>query len=111
MLVPFQFDLCHFRNLKQRDPGHSDLDIRLVVAIRRAHLYAFWARESETVGATRREGEKIEKLGNLMGLHNLFPVTDLFPVEDTLGIGIVVCMMQRSLDKGRYQYNLQFETV
>ena len=76
--MPFQFDLCHFRNLKQRDPGHSDLDIRSVVAIRRAYLDAFWARESETVGATRREGVKIGKLGDLTGLHNLFRQQVLF---------------------------------
>ena len=76
--MSFQCDLCYFRNLKQRDPGHSDLDIRLVVDIRRANLDAFWARDLETVGATRREGVKIGKLGDLTGLHDLFRQQVLF---------------------------------
>ena len=111
LMVPFQCDLCHFRNLTQRNPGRSDTDIRLVVSIRRANLDSFWAREPGTVGATRREGVKVGKLVESRGLTNLFPVTGEFPVEDTMGMGIAVYMLQRSLDKGRYRENLQFETV
>ena len=111
LIVPFQCDLCHFRNLTQRNPGRSDTEIRLVVSIRRANLDAFWASELGTVGATRREGAKVVKLLDSRGLTNLFPVTGEFLVEDTLGMGIAVYMLQRSLDKGRYRENLQFETV
>ena len=109
--MPFQCNLCHFRNLTNRDSGKSAADVKLVVSIRRANLDAFWAREPGTVGSTRREGVKIRKLGDSMGLINLFPATGPFPLEDTMGMGIVVCMLQRSLDKGRYRDNLQFETV
>ena len=93
LLVPFQCDLCHFRNLTQRYPSHSDSDIRLVVVIRRANLDAFWAMEPGTVGATKREGVKIGRLGDSMGLHHLFPASGPFPVEDTLGMGIAVYML------------------
>ena len=34
LLVPFQCDLYHFRNLTHRDPSHSDSNFRLMVAIR-----------------------------------------------------------------------------
>ena len=111
LLVPFQCDLCHFRNLTDRDPGQSVEDVRLIVAIRRANLDAFWAREPGTVAATKREGVKIGRLGALVGLVNLFPAMGPFPLEDTQGMGIAVCMLERSLDKGRYRTTLQFETV
>ena len=111
LMMSFQYDLCHFRNLMQKGPVHSEADIRLVMDIRCVNLDAFWAREPGTVGATKREGVKIGKLGDSMGLSNIIPATGPFPVEDTMGMGIAVCMLQHSLDKGRYQNNLQFETV
>ena len=46
-------------------------DVKLVVAICRAKLDTFLARESITVAATRREGIKIGKLGNIMGLSRI----------------------------------------
>ena len=85
--------------------------VKLIVAIRCANLDAFWAREPGTVAATKREGVKIGRLGALVGLVNLFPAMGPFPLEDTQGMGIAVCMLERSLDKGRYRTTLQFETV
>ena len=63
------------------------------------------------MAATKREGAKIGRLGALVGLVNLFPAMGPFPLEDTQGMGIAVCMLERSLDKGRYRNTLQFETV
>ena len=109
LMVPFQCDLCHFRNIAQRDPGQSGADVKLIVSIRRA---TFWSREPGTVVvATRKKGVNIKKLGYLMGLSNISPETRSLPLEDTMGMGIVVCMLQRSLDKGRYKDNLLFESV
>ena len=111
LLVPFQCDLCHFRDLTHRNPGQAVEDVKLIVSIRQANLDAFWAREPGTVVATRREVVKIGKLGNLIGLTKLFPAMGPFPLEDIIGMGIAVCMLQRSLEKGRYRDTLQFETV
>jgi hypothetical protein len=45
LVCPFQCDLCHFRNIKKRDPFAGDLkDLSLLCGIRRAKLDAFWAR-------------------------------------------------------------------
>jgi hypothetical protein len=50
LVCRFQCDLCHFRNIKKRDPFSSDLrDLRLLCGIRRANLDAFWARIPGTV--------------------------------------------------------------
>ena len=46
MLTHFQCDMCHFRNTKGRDPTDgSNKDERLIIAIRRASLYAFCSIE------------------------------------------------------------------
>jgi hypothetical protein len=50
LVCPVQYDLCHFRNIKKRDPFSSDLrDLKLLCGIRRANLDAFWARRPGTV--------------------------------------------------------------
>ena len=41
LLVLFQCDLCHFRNLKQRDPEQGKGDAFLLRTIRRANLDSF----------------------------------------------------------------------
>lgn len=41
----------------------------------------------------------------------MIPVMSPFSVEDNLGIGLVVCMLIRYLDKGKHQSTLQFESV
>lgn len=111
LLLPFQCDLCHFRNLTDRNPEQSVEDVRLIITIRRSNPDVFWAREPGTVVATKREGVQIGRLCALVGLVKLFPVMEPFPLENTQEMGIVVCMLQHSLDKGRYRDILQFETV
>ena len=78
-------------------------DIKLIVTIRRANLDDFWVREPGKVAVTRRKGVKIRKFGNIVGLTKLFPAMGPFPLEDTVRKGIVVYMLQRSLDKGKYK--------
>ena len=52
--VPFQCDLCHFRNMYLRDPQvERSPDHLALVAIRRANLDAFWARATTTVNGTK----------------------------------------------------------
>jgi hypothetical protein len=49
MAIPFECDLCHYRNLRKQDPSLTDpQDVYLLTAIRRANLDAFWARASST---------------------------------------------------------------
>ncbi len=52
MGVPFECDLCSFRNVTGRDPvSGSDRDDFTLVAIRRVLLDAMWAREPDTVAS------------------------------------------------------------
>lgn len=111
MLVPFQCDFCHFRNLVKRDPVKSDEDLRLIIGIRRANLDDFWARKEGTVSATKRDGWKLCKVGKEMGLSTILPKMESFPLKDTQGMSLVVSMLRRSLDKGRCRATVQFGMV
>ena len=111
LLIPFQCEICHYRNLKGMDPTGTKDDGILLRTIRRANLDAFWSREPGTVSATRRDSLKLAEIGMRLGLKNILPVMGPFPLEDSLGMGLAVGMLIRSLDKGRYQSTLQFESV
>ena len=111
LLIPFQCEICHYRNLKGMDPTGTKADGILLRTIRRANLDAFWSREPGTVSATRRDSLKLAEIGMRLGLKNILPVMGPFPLEDSLGMGLAVGMLIRSLDKGRYQSTLQFESV
>ena len=111
LMIPFQCELCHYRNLKKMDPVRDKEDVTLLRAIRRANLDAFWSREPEKISSTRRDSLKLSKIGLDKGLSSVLPVMGHFPVEDSLGIGLAVCMLVRSLDKGRHQSTLQFKSV
>ena len=42
LMILFQCELYHFRNLKGLDPGKRDANVRLLRTIRRATFDAFW---------------------------------------------------------------------
>lgn len=113
LLTPFQCDLCCFRNLQHRDPLPSlEKDTLLLCAIRRANLDAVWGRESQTVAATLRAAQSMVKLWDKVGLTPQFPPLGPFPVSDSLGLGVAVAMLMKSLEPGRYNADFQqFETV
>ena len=49
LMIPFQYDICHYRSLKEMDPVEDKEDLTLLRAIRRANLDAFWSRETGTI--------------------------------------------------------------
>ena len=75
-------------------------------------LDSFWSCERSTVNANRLEGIKFVNIQELLGLgENTLPCQGPYPVEDTWGINVACGMVMRSLDKGNYTNNIQFETV
>ena len=112
-MCPFQCDICHFRNLKRRDPQGSNVqDVRLLVAIRRANLDAFWGRASSTVEGNQRVLKRLIEIGKgEYGLKNFLPPMGPHPVEDLWGMGLAVTLLGKSLDKGRHSLHVQFQTV
>ena len=113
LVCPFQCDHCHFVNLMGREPL-ADLasDIRLLKCIRRVNLDAFWAREPGTIRGVLDEAKRGLSIASQLGFaHSLFPSRGPFPLEDSFGIGAAVVIVQRSLAKGKYSTNVQYETI
>ena len=112
LMVPFQCDVCHFRNINKRDPLEDKVeDIRLMRCIRRANLDAMWCRESNTVSGNLRLATRAVEIANALGIGDPFPSMGPFPVDDTLGMKEAAIMLMRSLDAGKYKDTVQFQTM
>jgi hypothetical protein len=113
LVTPFQCDVCHFVNIMGREPLEGlASDVRLLKCIRRVNLDAFWAREPGTVNGVLVEAKRGIAIASALGFgQTLFWPRGPFPPTDTMGVGIAVIIVQRSLDKGRYSDNVQYETV
>ena len=111
--IPFQCDLCQFRNLNQRDPISSfGKDMNTLVAIRGANLDSFWGREPSTVTSNLRLIRQIHNVGR----HNLsmeegLPTMMPFPIKDIVGMGPAIILLEQSLRQGKYAKHLQYDSM
>jgi hypothetical protein len=103
LMVPFQCDLCHFRNINGRDSGIWPQDKLQMAAIRRAILDLFWSRASGTMAANLREGVHISKIVSELKMKSPFTSYPRgpYPVHDAWGMGFAVTQLRRTLDRGR----------
>ena len=113
MGIPFECDLCHFRNVSLRNPfPHRPGDHFLLTCIRRANLDAMWSRETSTVtanlGRMRRDYHDAVPFMPLVGL---IPSQGTHKVEDRVGMGIAVASLNASLRKGKYTDHLQWDSM
>jgi len=112
-ICPFQCELCHFRNKQHRNPiGGSTLDQKLLVALRRANLDAFWARTSKTFATNRSNLKQLLNIGNrtygiIHGLPPMWP----HPLRDEWGAGMAVVTLEKSLQAGINSTHVQFDTI
>ena len=111
LMISFQCELYCFRNLKGLDPEKRDSDVRLLRIIHRATLNVFWAREPSTIDTTQRDSKKIMKISRSLALDDTLSEMRPFAIKDTHGMGITICTLIRSLDKGKHESMLQFESV
>lgn len=110
-MVPFQCDICHFRNMVDRDPWESDPDdMEVLEYIRRVNLDAFWSRETSTVKGNLRLLIKAETSNASLNLPPLLKNMGPWPLEDTFGMQAAIAVLIRSLDKGKYENFVQWET-
>ena len=109
MLTYFQCELCHFRNIKGRDPTEgSNKDERLLIAVRQASLDAFCSRET---GAVRGYLTMLRKIGKMsreeIGLEYWFRSLGAYPLKYEEVIGVACVTLRMSLRKGIYGGHLQ----
>jgi hypothetical protein len=111
LMVPFQCELCHFRNITLRDPeGHSARDNEVLDTVRRANLDAFWIRESTTVSSNLREALRMERMTFRLGLPCVTPLMGPWALTDEVGMLAAIAVLDRSLDKGNYEETVQWDT-
>ena len=113
MGVPFECDLCHFRNMNGRSPAYGDKkDYDTLMVIRRANLDACWARETRTVtsnlGRIRRDYLDATTMFNI---GNPLPYLPNPEMKDRVGMAPAIMVLSSSLRDGKYTPQVQYETV
>ena len=113
MGVPFQCDLCHFRNMTGRDPiAHHKKDEYTMLCVRRANLDALWAREPGTVKSNLSSLRRSHRSGEeAFGFEQSLPALGPFPISDTCGMKMACLSLDASLRKGRYADHLQYDSM
>jgi hypothetical protein len=113
MGIPFECDLCHFRNVSGRDPiPIRPGDSFMLICIRRANLDGMWSRETSTVrGNLNRMRLDYHDAVPFVPIRDLIPPHGSDKVEDRIGMGIAITTLNASLRKGRYADHLQWESM
>lgn len=112
LITHFQCDLCHFRNIQRRNPVFSSTeDSRSLELIRRANLDALWSRETTTVAKNLREAIRQEfGFAIPQGLPSVTPPMGPLPLSDDVGMLGAMAVLDRSLDPGRNDLHVQYDT-
>ena len=113
MGVPFECDLCHFRNITGRNPSWtSSKDSYTLTCIRRANLDVMWSRSTSTVelNLSRSQRDYFSAMA-LFDLKDPLPHLGFSTVEDRVGMRVAVIMLNASLRPGKYVDHLQPDSV
>jgi hypothetical protein len=111
LMTPFQCETCHVRNMLGRNLRQGKAsDIQLKDMIRRANLDSSWSQASATVGANLKEACRMEKTMKKYGFPSTTPPMGPWPLDDTIGMKAAIAVLDRSLDKGIYEDNVQWDT-
>jgi hypothetical protein len=104
MGVPFECDLCSFRNISGRDPVFGNRkDLFMLTAIRQVSLDVMWAREPGTVA---RNWAKARADFNVVSNHLSIEAGTLLPhlgnpkLEDWVGMAMALTTVCTSLRAG-----------
>ncbi len=73
---------------------------------------AVWGRETQTVQANLRAIKQLIKMWEKVGLAPQLPSLGPFLVRDSLGMGVAIAMLLKSLEPGKHDPRYQqFETI
>jgi hypothetical protein len=75
------------------------------------NLDALWGRETSTVDSTARAVRQTITLLQPLGIRPQYPQLGPFPLDDSLGYGVAIAMLLKSLELGRYDAYQQFATI
>ena len=110
-VMPFQCELCWFRNLEHKDPVMSR-HTQYLQCIRRANLDAMNARARTTVEKHIGFIKEAIRNAGFVGRTPFFKERGPFPLDDNVGMGIAVDLLLKSIhSKGRIGDYIQFDTM
>jgi hypothetical protein len=115
MGVPFECNLCSFRNVVGRDPDDTDgRDKFTLTAIRRVLLDVMWARKLDTVTSnwSRSRRDITMAMDNLsLDYRTILPILGNPRVGDQVGLGVALTTVLGSLRQGKNAAKVQFDTI
>lgn len=113
MGIPFECDLCHFRNITKRDPELTNpKDGHTLMCIRRANLDACWSRATRTVRANlNRVVADTRSAEFSLELYDYLPHLGWPEIEDRVGMAIALVTLNASLRPGKYANHLQYDSM
>eukprot|EP00978_Attheya_sp_CCMP212_P013320 scaffold33445_cov54-Attheya_sp.AAC.2 len=108
LMVPFQCDECHFRNITGRNPtSWKASDSEMLEFTRRANLDAFWDRSRNTVSSNLSDAWRMENMGKRLGMRPMAPPMGPFPLKDIMGMRFAIAILDRSLGVGQNEEFVQ----
>jgi hypothetical protein len=113
-MCQFQCDLCHFRNTQNRHAVVGSVKDSLSLScICLGNLDAMWAKEPTTVAGNLREVKKILEKGSVLdyALESLLVPAGPFRLRDDQQMSVASTLMLRSLDTGKNEPCVQYDTV
>lgn len=115
MGVPFECDLCSFRNVAGRNPVLGDHnDHFTLVAIRRVLIDVMWSREPDTVAGNwaRSRRDYMTATSHLsLRTESILPELGNPTVADRLGMGVAILTVVTSLRAGINTTTIQYDTM
>jgi len=111
LMTPFQCELCHFRNLYNRNPlPNFQQDVLAMDFMRRVNLDAFWKTARSTVKTNCYQIERCLRTQLKFGIPHILPPVGPFALQDECGMGAAMAVLDRSLDKGKHAEQVQWAT-
>ena len=113
MGIPFECDMCQFRNVNDRYPIHGNArDNYTLLYIRQEILDAFWSRETSTVlGNFRRliryYFDSVEAIIIIIPV----PIIGTNEIRDIVGMGCEIHTLDAMSRKGKWQDQLQWDSM
>ena len=113
MGIPFEYNMCKFRNVNERDLIHGNSkDNYNLLCIRLSILDAFWSRETSTVsGNSRRLRREYFESYKALIIIRPVPIIGTDKVRDRVGMGCAIQTLDASRRKGRCQDQLQWDLM
>ncbi len=115
MGVPFECNLCSFRNVCGRQPVFKDKrDQFTLTCIQRVQLDVMWAREPHTVASNwARIKADYQMVANNLSIlpHALLPPLGCKEIKDRVGMAAALATLLTPLCPGRNATNIQWDTM